>query len=82
MESHRDLDLDPTVPIIACVWNIFIYYKVFKFPVPISITFLVIVQKQTHTHRDSDEYSVVVFCKNATMINKIVTKFYLKFDSI
>ena len=35
----RDLDLDPTMPIIELVRDICIYYKVFQFHVPRSITF-------------------------------------------
>ena len=37
--SHYDLDLDPTMPNIALVRVIFIYYNVFMFPVPRSISF-------------------------------------------
>ena len=53
---------------------IVIYYNVFKFHVPRSNSFQVIIQKHTHTHthmdahKDSNEYSIVVFCKNATII--------------
>ena len=53
-KSHRDLDLDPTMPIIELIRDIFIYYKVFEFHVARSITFWVIVQNthtHTHTHR-------------------------------
>ena len=75
-KSCRDLDLGPTMPNIKLVRVIFIYYNAFKFHVPRSISF--IVQKNTHTHmethtntdahKDSNEYSIDVFCKNATMI--------------
>ena len=33
-KSHRDLDLDPTMPIIEHVRDIFIYYNVFQFHLP------------------------------------------------
>ena len=74
----RDLDLGPTLPNIELVPVIFIYYNVFKIHVPRSISFRVIVQKhihmETHTHthtdahKDSNESSIVAFCKNATII--------------
>ena len=35
----RDLDLDPTMPIIELVRDIFIYYNIFECYVPRSITF-------------------------------------------
>ena len=38
-KSHHDLDLDPTMPIIELVRDIFIYYNVFEFHVARSITF-------------------------------------------
>ena len=46
-KSHRDLDLDPTMPIIELVRDIFIY-NIFKFHVP---RLQVIMQKHTNTHR-------------------------------
>ena len=76
----RDLDLGLTMPNIGFVRVVFIYYNVFKFDVPRSISFRVIMQKHTpgnthtHTHtytdahKDSNEYSIVAFCKNATII--------------
>ena len=76
-KSCCDLDLGPTMPNIELVRVIFIYYKVFKFHVPRSIFFRVIVQKHTHTEThththtyrrtDCNEYSIVAFCKNATI---------------
>ena len=75
--SRRDLDLGLTIRNIELVLVIFIYYNAFKFHVPRSISCLVIVQQHTyrsiHTrthmdaHKDSDEYSLVAFCKNATI---------------
>ena len=38
-KSNCDLDLDPTIPIIELIQDIFIYHHVFKFHVPRSITF-------------------------------------------
>ena len=73
-------DLDPTMPNIELVRDIFLYCNVFKFHVPRLISFQVIVQKHTHTqkhthahthadaHKDSNEYSPVAFCKNAKTI--------------
>ena len=82
-KSYRDLDLGPTMPNIKLVRVIFIYYNVFKFHVPRSISFRVIMQKHTHTethahthmyththmdaNRDYNGYSIVAFCKNATI---------------
>ena len=94
---YRDLDLGPTMPNIDLVRDIFIYYNVFKFHVPGSISFRVIVQKhtqgntlkETHTqkhthtdaHKDSNEYSIVAFCKNATII-KNTLKFFILWEYI
>ena len=38
-KSHSDLDLDPTMPNIKPVRDIFIYNYMFKFHIPRSITF-------------------------------------------
>ena len=38
-KSHRDLDRDPTMPIIELAQDIFICYNLFDFYVPRSITF-------------------------------------------
>ena len=77
--SCHDLDLGPAMPNIELVQDIFIYYDVLKFRIHRSITFLIITQKHkntetqkhrnTETHTDSDKYSIVVFCKNATITN-------------
>ena len=75
LNSYSDLDLDATMTSIKLVLVIFIYYSVFKFQVPGSISFSVIVQTHTHKHthtyihtqRDFDKYSIVAFCKNATV---------------
>ena len=77
--EYSDLDLDPTKLNIKLVRAIFIYYNVFQFRVPRPISFLVIVQTHTHqhthihtqTHTDPNEYSIVVFSKNATVISNI-----------
>ena len=53
---------------------IFIFYNVFKFHVPRSISYGAKTHsethRRTHTHtdayKDSDEYSIVVFCKNSS----------------
>ena len=76
-KSCRDLDLGPTMPNIELVRVIFIDYNVFKLHVPRSISFRVIIQKhthmETHTHthtevqKDFNEYSILTFCKNATI---------------
>ena len=66
--AYSDLDLDPTKLNFELVQSIFIYYKVFQFRVPGSISFRVIVQTHTHTQRDSNEYPIVAFSKNATII--------------
>ena len=69
LNAYSDLDLDPTKLNIELVRAIFLYYNVFRFRVPRSISFLIIVQKHTHTntHRDSNEYPIVAFSKNATI---------------
>ena len=33
--------------------------------------------KHTHTHTHTNEYSIVAFCKNATIINRKTTLFIL-----
>ena len=68
-KSRPDLDLGPTMPNIKLVPVIFIYYNAFKFQVPRSKTH---TRKHTHTHtdahKDSDEYSIVAFLQNATIM--------------
>ena len=65
-----------TMPTIELVQDIFIYDNVFKVHVPRSIIFE-LSSKNTHTHRcththtDSDECSIVGFCKNATIITNL-----------
>ena len=66
-KSSRDFDLGPAMPNIEIVQDIFIYYNVFKFHVYRLLAFLVIVQKHGNTHTNSGEYSIVEFCKNATV---------------
>ena len=79
---RSDLDIYPTKPNIDFFRDICIYNNVFQFHVPSLIIFRVTVQKthtytrtrthtRTHTHKDSDEHSIVVFCKNATIIKKL-----------
>ena len=79
-KSCHDLDLGPAMPNMELVRDMFIYYDVFKFHVHRSITFLVIMQKHrnthTHTHADSDEYSIVAFCKIPTIIKCMTPDFY------
>ena len=75
----RDLDLGLTMPNIELFRFIFIYYNAFKFHVP--RVFFSFVQNHTpkhiHTHiyghmhtnhKDSDEFSIVAFSKNATIM--------------
>ena len=50
-KSHRDLDLDRTMPNVELVRAIFIYYNIFKFQVDWTI-FLVIVYTDRHTQTD------------------------------
>ena len=38
-QSHHDLDLDLTIPVIKLVRDIIIYFNVFQFHVPRPITF-------------------------------------------
>ena len=74
----RDLDLGLIMPNIELAQAIFKYYNVFKFHVPRSISSGVIIQKRAHKHTknthtnktptDSDEYSIVAFCKNKNYI--------------
>ena len=70
MSCHH-LDLGPAMSNIEFIRDIFIYYNVFQFHVPRSITFSVIKQKHRNTHTDSDEYFIVAFCKNATIIMRL-----------
>ena len=72
-KSRHDLDLGPAMPNIELFRDIFIYYVLLKFYIHRSITSRVIAQKtrkhrNTETHKDSDEYSIVAFCKKATAI--------------
>ena len=58
-----------------------IFYNEYKFHVPRSISFELSCKTcrhtqgnthgNKHTHTDSDEYSVVAFCKNATIIRSL-----------
>ena len=82
----RDLDLIPTMPNIELVRVIFIYYNVPMFQCPMFQCFMFLDQflssyrAKTHTHinththmdahKDSDKYSIVAFCKNATVTRK------------
>ena len=72
LNPYSDLDLDPMKLNIKLVRAFFIYYNVFQFRVPRSISFRGIMQKHTHTHThthtDSNEYPIVAFSKNATII--------------
>ena len=88
IQSRSDLGLGPTMPNIELVQDIFIYNNVFKFNVQISFLDRLLFKlscKQkphthrcththihTHTHTDSYEYSIVAFCKNATIINELL----------
>ena len=77
-KSHSDLNLGLTMPNIELVPVIFMYYNVFKLHVPTSISFLVIVEKHTHTdaHNDSEKYTIVQYCKNATIISDSTHDWY------
>ena len=64
-KSHCDLDL-----VRQCI----IYYNIFQFHVPGSIPFLSYhakTRKHKNIHTDSDEYSIVAFCKNTTIIKAV-----------
>ena len=65
-----DLDLVPAMPNIELVRDIFIYYDVLIFHVNKS-NYHAKTQKHrnTETHTDSDEYSIIAFCKNAKFYN-------------
>ena len=73
LNAYRDLDLDPD----EAQYRPSYFHILQRIPicVPRSISFRVIVQKHTqtrthtHTHTDSNEYSIVAFSKNATIIN-------------
>ena len=74
-KSRSELDLDPTMPNIELDRDIFIRNNLFKFHVPRSILFELSCKNththtQMHTHTDSNEYFIVVFCKNATITRK------------
>ena len=73
----NNIDLGLAMNNIELVQDIFIYYDVFKFYFHRSITFLVIVQKhgntETQKHTQTlDEYSIIAFCKNATITNVLI----------
>ena len=52
-KSHRDLDLDQTMPNVELVRAIFIYYSMFKFKWTEPLFFeLSCTQTHTHTHTD------------------------------
>ena len=83
-QSRSELDLGRTIPNIELVRDTFIYNNMFKFYVHRSITFGVTIQKHTHKRtrmhtQDSDEYSIVAFCKNATIITQQPTQFVCEF---
>ena len=68
-KSCRELDLDLTMPIIELVQDISYYTTMYS-------NFMFLDQllfesscknTQTHTDADADKYSIVAFCKNATM---------------
>ena len=77
MEKNFNLDPGPTIPNIELVQVIFMYCTIIKFHVPRSISFCIHakahIHRNTHTHThtdaniDSDEYSLVAFCKNTTI---------------
>ena len=57
---RHDLDLGSAMPNIELVRDIFIYYDVSRKNTG--------TQKHGNMETDSDEYSLVAFCKNATII--------------
>ena len=75
-KSCRDLDLGPAMPNIELVRDIFIYNDILKFHrSKTRKRGNMETQKHgnTETHTDSEEYSIVVFCKNATIITDPIT---------
>ena len=72
-KSCSDLDLGPTMPNIELVRFFFHYTTTY-----LNFRFLDQFRAKTHTHRnththteahkDSDEYSIVAFCKNAMVL--------------
>ena len=78
--AYSDLDLDPMKLYIELVRAIFIYYNVFRFRFLDQFLFELSCKNththkhrrthtHTHTHTDSNEYPIVAFSKNATIIN-------------
>ena len=67
------LTFGPTIPNIELDRDIFIYYNVINFMF-LDRLLLELSCKNTeththmHTHRESDEYAIVAFCENATII--------------
>ena len=76
-KSRDDPDLGPAMPNIELVRDIFIYYDVLKFVFIDRLLFELSCKtdteththKHTHTeaHKDSNENSIVAFCKNVTI---------------
>ena len=66
-KSHRDLDLDQTMPNVELVRAIFIYYTVCSSFTSIEPLFFELsctqTDRQTHRHTDNDEYSIVAVDK-------------------
>ena len=72
-KSHRDRDLDPTMP-LSNLSEIFSYtttYSNFMFLIDYFLSYRAKTHTNTHTdahtHTDSDEYFIGAFYKNATI---------------
>ena len=73
--GFSDLDLDPTKLNIELIRAIFIYYNIFQFVFQDRFLFELSCKNththtHTHTHTDSNEYPIVAFSKNATIIKQ------------
>ena len=65
-KSHRDLNLDRTMPNVELVRAIFIYYRCTSFTSIEPLFFELLctqTDRQTDTHTDNDEYSIVAVDK-------------------